>query len=197
MRRTTLVLLALGAVGTLLVVRRRPSRRPEQPDVPAAPEPALKSDREAPPDRETPSDREPAPARTAPPAVAPEVSAARTQQEAERAPLPGRPRFVPVYDGQLPHDAVPDAEPVLLLGPGRLTLGSGEDAGLRLDEPGVAPRHALVEVDDEGTVRIRDLGSATGLRVNGIPVVERELHDGDRVSLGDAAVVMRRDPPGR
>lgn len=104
---------------------------------------------------------------------------------------PGRPRLVLPYGGTaLPGD---DAREVALI-PGRTVLGRGPEAGVRLGDTSVSLVHATVDLDDDGTVRLRDAGSANGVRVDGVRVQEAELVDGNRVELGEAAVVFRRDP---
>lgn len=107
--------------------------------------------------------------------------------------LPGRPRLVTVFGGHLPHGEAP-VPPETVLRAGRLVLGRARDADLLLRDPTVSPRHALVEADGEGRVRIRDLGALNGVSVDGVPMAEAELHDGNRVSLGAVQLVYRTDP---
>ena len=71
------------------------------------------------------------------------------------------------------------AEPVL--------LGRGTEAGVRLNDTSVSRRHAEVRQQGDGWV-IVDLGSTNGTRVNGSPVTERRLQDGDAITVGDAAL---------
>jgi hypothetical protein len=108
-------------------------------------------------------------------------------------PLPGRPRLVAVFGGSLPHGDAHDA-PELVLHEGRHVLGRARDVDVRFTDATVSPRHAVVEADREGRVHVRDLGSLNGVRVDGIPVISIELHDGNRVQLGDVALVYRTDP---
>ncbi len=107
-------------------------------------------------------------------------------------PLPGRPRLAPVHAGSLPHGAAVLTE--VLLPAGSLVVGRADDADVRLDDPTVSPRHALLEVDPDGAVRVRDLGALNGLTVDGVPVAEAQLHDGNRLDLGEAQLVFRCDP---
>ena len=64
------------------------------------------------------------------------------------------------------------------------SIGSGGDCHLIVAEPGVAPLHATVFLDDAGNVTIVDAQSGTGVFVNGSPVTEQVLSEGDEVSLG-------------
>lgn len=112
---------------------------------------------------------------------------------APAAALPGRPRLVQVVGGQLRHgEPVNPAE--RLLAQGRIVVGRDKHADLHLGDLTVSPRHALVEADREGRVVVRDLGAANGVHVDGIPVAEAELHDGNRLQLGDVQLVYRTDP---
>ena len=109
------------------------------------------------------------------------------------APLPGRPRLVTVLGGTLRHgDPVEPDETVLC--EGRQVLGRDKHADVHLRDLTVSPRHALIEADRAGRVVVRDLGARNGLRVDGIPVAEAELHDGNRLQLGDVQLVYRTDP---
>lgn len=108
-------------------------------------------------------------------------------------PLPGSPRLVGVLGGTAPHDA-PAEPPVVLLHEGRQVIGRAKDADVHLADLTVSPRHALVSADREGRVHVRDLGARNGLLVDGIPVASVELHDGNRLQLGDVQLVYRTDP---
>ncbi len=108
-------------------------------------------------------------------------------------PLPGRPRLVAVIGGSMPHGA-PVQPHETELREGRQVLGRDRDADVHLADLTVSPRHALVEADHEGRVVVRDLGTRNGLVVDGIPVAEAELHDGNRLQLGDVQLVYRVDP---
>ena len=60
------------------------------------------------------------------------------------------------------------------------------EVGLELDD-GVSHRHALLTRGDDGSLTLRDIGSANGTRLNGAdvpPLVDTVLHDGDQITLG-------------
>ena len=86
--------------------------------------------------------------------------------------------------------------PERLLRRGRTVVGRSRDADLRVLEETVSPRHAALDVDAEGRVVVTDLGALNGVSVDGVPVSEVELHDGNRLQLGDAVLVFRVDPVG-
>ncbi len=65
---------------------------------------------------------------------------------------------------------------------GRLTIGSGKDCGLVLDETKMRERHALIEVVGEA-IYLRDLGSADGTTVNGVSVRDAVLFPDDQIGF--------------
>ena len=83
----------------------------------------------------------------------------------------------------------------LILGDGR-RIALGEDAAVigrasectvALNDPRASRRHAEIRPRDDGFVVV-DLGSMNGTRVNGVPVHEHLLHDGDEISVGATAM---------
>jgi hypothetical protein len=65
---------------------------------------------------------------------------------------------------------------------GKLVVGSGGQADLNLDEPGMAVRHAAIEFADENIV-LRDLDDGTTF-VNGVETRNAVLHAGDQLCFG-------------
>jgi len=77
-----------------------------------------------------------------------------------------------------------------------LTVGRDEDADIRVDEPLVSRAHARIE-QRGGAYFVLDLGSTNLTKVNGQPVRERELRDGDELHFARARcrfVAPRVDP---
>ena len=72
---------------------------------------------------------------------------------------------------------------VFLIGKDRTVLGSDRESDFRLRGGGISPRHAEIVRDGPRFV-LRDLRSRTGTFVNGQPVDERELVNGDQIRLG-------------
>jgi hypothetical protein len=68
-----------------------------------------------------------------------------------------------------------------------VTIGRATDAGVRNSDTSVSRRHAELRPTPGGW-SIVDLGSTNGTRVNGAPVTERALEDGDTITVGDAVV---------
>ena len=78
---------------------------------------------------------------------------------------------------------------------GVVVIGRGHEVELRLDHASVSRRHATIRIDD-GVVRIADLGSHNGTRVNGEPVGEtRVLASGDVATVGDVVCVVHFSVP--
>lgn len=66
-----------------------------------------------------------------------------------------------------------------------LSIGRKEGNAIRLTERNVSRRHARLLTSDGGVI-IEDLGSFTGVRVNGVRIeVPTPVRDGDQVSIGD------------
>jgi two-component system, NtrC family, response regulator AtoC len=79
---------------------------------------------------------------------------------------------------------------------GSLVLGRGRDADIRLDHASVSRAHARLHLGVP--LRVEDLGSANGTRVDGQPLAAALLADvmvGAVVELGDVRVVASSDVP--
>jgi pSer/pThr/pTyr-binding forkhead associated (FHA) protein len=68
-------------------------------------------------------------------------------------------------------------------------VGRGRNNDIILDDPRVSRHHAQIR-RRRGTFMIFDLDSANGTFVNGRPVEEAILSDGDRVSFGGVELVF-------
>ncbi|MEA2382465.1 MAG: ATP-binding cassette, subfamily bacterial [Solirubrobacteraceae bacterium] len=91
------------------------------------------------------------------------------------------------------HVALVDAaEPRLVEIPdGRLVVGRDPASDLVLDDGKVSRRHAVLTVRGD-SLELRDAGSRNGTRVNGETVQSTEVHDGDRIAVGRAELVVLR-----
>lgn len=65
---------------------------------------------------------------------------------------------------------------------GRLTIGTGPDCDLVLDEPAMAEKHATIEVIGS-EILMRDHGSDDGCWVNGVAVKDAQLFTGDQIAF--------------
>ncbi len=79
----------------------------------------------------------------------------------------------------------------------RISIGRDADSMVRLDAPEVSAKHAELVLAG-GLFRLRDLGSRTGTRVNGVPVLPRQpLEPDDEVSIGNFRLrITLCDPDG-
>ncbi|MGE5185131.1 MAG: sigma 54-interacting transcriptional regulator [Acidobacteriota bacterium] len=78
---------------------------------------------------------------------------------------------------------------------GAIVIGRAPEVELKVKHASVSRRHATIRIDD-GALRVADLGSHNGTRVNGEPVAEsRALASGDVVTVGDVALVVHFSAP--
>lgn len=79
-----------------------------------------------------------------------------------------------------------------LVAPG-LLIGRGGEADLRLNDPGVSRRHALITVSGDPAhpvVTIEDLGSTNGIHVNGSRVTKTRVGEGARIEIGNTRLLI-------
>lgn len=82
---------------------------------------------------------------------------------------------------------------------GGMVLGRGDEADLRINDPGVSRRHAEIRIavsDRQLTVSVVDLGSTNGIKVDGRKVQQAMLRDGSTIVVGGTTVTVH-DPRGR
>jgi adenylate cyclase len=79
---------------------------------------------------------------------------------------------------------------------GEVTIGRSPECQIVLKDFGISRTHARLVADEEG-VRIQDLKSKNGTQVNGVPVVEAPLKDGDRILLGKFQLAFSKTLEGK
>jgi adenylate cyclase len=79
---------------------------------------------------------------------------------------------------------------------GEVLIGRSPDCQIVLKDFGISRTHAKLTADEEG-VRIADLKSKNGTQVNGVPVVEAHLKDGDRILLGKFQLTFSKTLEGK
>jgi hypothetical protein len=72
----------------------------------------------------------------------------------------------------------------------RVSIGRLPESDVTLKDPGASRRHAEVRSNEDG-YRLVDLGSTNGTMVNNRRVTERELQDGDRITIGRTTLAFR------
>jgi diguanylate cyclase (GGDEF)-like protein len=95
------------------------------------------------------------------------------------------PLYLIVLAGGIPGAMLP-------LVPGANWIGRAEDSTLRLADPSISRRHALLTTGRDGEARLTDLGSTNGTLVNGRRLADRaptRLNDGDRIRIGTTLVL--------
>jgi adenylate cyclase len=75
---------------------------------------------------------------------------------------------------------------------GEVVIGRSPDCQICLKDFGISRNHAKVVVDDAGA-RLLDLKSKNGTQVNGVPIVEAPLRDGDQILLGKFEISFGRN----
>ncbi len=83
----------------------------------------------------------------------------------------------------------PLRDSVFPLKEGVLSIGREYSNRLAIDDTLVSPQHCSVTQDGKHWV-LRDLGSLTGTFVNGLPVQERPLINGDRIAVGGSVFLF-------
>src|SRR5260370_41397826 len=79
---------------------------------------------------------------------------------------------------------------------GDVVIGRSPDCQIVLKDFGISRTHARITVSDDG-VRIADLKSKNGTQVNGVPVVEAPLKDGDKILLGKFLLTFSKALEGK
>jgi hypothetical protein len=77
------------------------------------------------------------------------------------------------------------------IGKDRVVIGRLPESDVPVSDPGVSRRHAEVRREDASYILV-DLGSTNGTKVNEAPIGERELEEGDRITIGRTVLEFRR-----
>ncbi|WP_203567791.1 FhaA domain-containing protein [Aestuariimicrobium ganziense] len=74
-----------------------------------------------------------------------------------------------------------------------LLIGRGSEADLRINDPGISRKHAMIHVagtGDSQRVTIEDLGSTNGITVNGTKCRQATITDGTRLEIGTTRMLV-------
>lgn len=80
------------------------------------------------------------------------------------------------------------------LNPPGVVIGRGNEADLKIDDPGISRRHAQIQVKqgaDSVSVTVLDLESTNGVVLNGHKVATGVVTDGSEIRLGNTVIVIR------
>jgi FHA domain len=94
-----------------------------------------------------------------------------------RAQLPGPGRYLVCCEGDEEMRFFP-------VGSGWTRIGRSVAADIRLDDPSVSRRHALVVCEEPETMRVLDDRSLNGVFLNGEMVEWAAMEDGDELTVG-------------
>ncbi len=78
-----------------------------------------------------------------------------------------------------------------------VTIGSGSSAMLRVEDASLSELHAVVNVEDDGTILVLDLGGESGIVVNGERVPNAPLASGGTFSIGGLTFRVSVGAPAR
>jgi hypothetical protein len=148
---------------------------------------------------------------SAPPAFSPSARTVSPAIPVVPVPIPDEPAPSPgdtrVYGTAEPERDEDTPAPVVEPGPARaaivvggarheverpvLTLGRARECDIVVDDPSVSRRHAELRRGPGGFTLI-DLKSTNGTQVNGKPIEQAEVDDGDRIMLGQTELRFER-----
>jgi two-component system, NtrC family, response regulator HydG len=92
----------------------------------------------------------------------------------------------------------PDTGHVVTISPANpspLLVGQSPSCELRLSDRQVSRRHLSIEMAQE-QLRVNDMDSTNGTRINGVVVGEAFLQGGERIELGGTLLLVQRLTPG-
>ncbi len=76
---------------------------------------------------------------------------------------------------------------------GKNTIGRDDDCAIVLQDPTVSNRHAEIIARAEGCT-VTNLMATNGTRINGQQIQNAQLHDGDRLRIGQVTLIFRDVP---
>ena len=91
------------------------------------------------------------------------------------------------YSGLLTFETGPFAGRIVALPDQMVTIGRAPDNDVVVGDPATSGHHGRIEVRS-GVFWIADLGSTNGTLVNGEPVIEKQLTDGDIIAIGQNTI---------
>jgi hypothetical protein len=73
----------------------------------------------------------------------------------------------------------------------RVTIGKGDDAMLKVEANGIGDLHCVVNVEDDGSVLLLDLGTENGTQFRGNKISNVKLEPGDTFQLGEVVITIQ------
>jgi hypothetical protein len=91
------------------------------------------------------------------------------------------------FAAMLTFESGPFAGRIVALPSEMVTVGRAPDNDVVVGDPATSGHHGRIEVR-LGSFWLSDLGSTNGTLVNGEPVIEKQLNDGDLIALGQNTI---------
>jgi dipeptidyl aminopeptidase/acylaminoacyl peptidase len=91
------------------------------------------------------------------------------------------------YVARLTFESGPFAGRIVALPSQMVTIGRAPDNDVVVGDPATSGRHGRIEIRG-GVFWMSDLGSTNGTMVNGEPIIERQLSDGDLIAIGQNTI---------
>jgi hypothetical protein len=126
--------------------------------------------------------------RSDPSTQAPRRPRLRRELAENHSPAEDGPFLIPSGAGEAPGTPIPV---------GWSRIGRSPTADIRLDDPAVSRRHALLVHEADRNLQVIDDRSLSGVYVNGRRVHWAELSDGDELRLGDTTLIVTGTPAER
>lgn len=97
-----------------------------------------------------------------------------------------------MLSGAGPHLACREGEEIQIfpIAPGWTRIGRSAAADIRLDDPSVSRRHALIVREDPHTLRVLDDRSLNGVLLNTRVIESSALNDGDELMVGRYRLIV-------
>ena len=87
--------------------------------------------------------------------------------------------------------AGPLKDSIIQLADGETTVGREPTNSIVVVDPSVSRHHCLLRREPDGRFRIKDMDSRNGTVVNGLPVKEQCLSQGDQIGIGDSSFLFQ------
>jgi pSer/pThr/pTyr-binding forkhead associated (FHA) protein len=91
------------------------------------------------------------------------------------------------FSAMLTFESGPFAGRIVALPSEMVTVGRAPDNDIVVGDPATSGHHGRIEVR-VGAFWVSDLGSTNGTLVNGEPVIEKQLSDGDLIAIGQNTI---------
>lgn len=85
---------------------------------------------------------------------------------------------------------------VFLIDKGPVTIGRGTENKIRLPSKAVSREHALINIDEDANIFLKDLGSANKTYLNDKPIDHTKITIGDNITIAEYTLQLAEPKPG-